>query len=241
MLKISVLIVAHNEEKNIRKCIESLKYQTILPSEIVVVAHNCTDTTEDIIREFTEVKLISYQGSRGVTFARIEGFKHVEGEIIACIDGDSYAEKNWLKEITRPFYNQDIAGVGTVVVYTGSLFSRLVSFKHFYMISFLNVILGKYGKFYFFGPSFAVRKNDYKLSGGFEPFIELRKKLHLKNWPDDCYLSLVLLRKGKVVLVRKKQTRVFAKAKNLGLYGIFIRPFEQMIDGKKLFDYFKNE
>ncbi len=237
-MKISVLIVAHNEEKHIGKCLDSVIAQSIKPDEIIVVAHNCSDSTEDIVKKYSNVRLVSYSSEPGVTFARIKGFEEVSGDVVACIDGDSFAENQWLEKIISPLADLDVSGVGTVVVYTGSIFSRLATFKYFYFRHFFEKFFSRYGKFYFFGPSFAVRKNDYEFVGGFAPFIGLRKTLPLINWPDDAYLGLALWKKGKVVLVKDKNTKVFARAKNLGIYGIFIRPFEQVIDGRRLFNYF---
>lgn len=238
MKKVSVLIVAHNEEKYIKRCIDSLIGQTEIPNEIVLIAHNCTDKTEEIAKNYKEVRVVPFQGPKGVVYARMYGFKEVAGEIIACIDGDAYAEDNWLEEIIKPLMNTEISGVGTVVFYYGSIFSGWASFNFFYLRHFMQRFFGKFGKFYFFGPSFAVRKNDYTNVGGLEPFIELKKKLPLINWPDDCYLSLALWKQGEVVLVNKPKTKVFAVSKNKGFHGVFIRPFEQMIDGYRLYNFF---
>lgn len=47
-MKTSILIIAHNEEKHIRECIESILSQTQEADEIVLIAHNCTDNTVKI-------------------------------------------------------------------------------------------------------------------------------------------------------------------------------------------------
>lgn len=238
-MKSSILVIAHNEEKYIGLCLDSICAQSTKPDEIVVVAHNCNDSTEAIIQRYSNVRLVSLKGNDGVTYARIKGFQEVNGDIVACIDGDAHAEYQWFEKIISPLSDPSISGVGTVVMYTGSIISRLASYKYFYFKFFLNWLLKKYNKFYFFGPSFAVRKKDYEDIGGFEPFPELRKKIGLINWPDDAYLGISLWNKGRVVLVKDKHTKVFARAKNLGLYGIFVRPFEQILDGKKIFDYLR--
>ncbi len=48
--KISVIIIAYNEEKNIQRCLESVKWA----DEIVVVDGFSDDRTEEICREYTE-------------------------------------------------------------------------------------------------------------------------------------------------------------------------------------------
>ncbi|NTV41573.1 MAG: glycosyltransferase family 2 protein, partial [Candidatus Moranbacteria bacterium] len=57
-MKIALTIIAHNEEKNIEKCLFSALAQTLKPAEIIVVCHNCTDKTEEIARKFKEVKTV---------------------------------------------------------------------------------------------------------------------------------------------------------------------------------------
>ena len=49
-VKISVCIITFNEEKNIRRCLESVKWA----DEIIVVDSFSTDSTEAICREYTD-------------------------------------------------------------------------------------------------------------------------------------------------------------------------------------------
>jgi glycosyltransferase involved in cell wall biosynthesis len=52
-MKTSILIIAHNEEAHIRECIESIIHQSQKADEVVLIAHNCTDNTVSIAREYT--------------------------------------------------------------------------------------------------------------------------------------------------------------------------------------------
>ncbi|HEY9356627.1 MAG TPA: glycosyltransferase, partial [Arthrobacter sp.] len=45
---ITVLIPAHNEAAGIGETLKSLKSQSRRPDRVIVVADNCTDTTEEI-------------------------------------------------------------------------------------------------------------------------------------------------------------------------------------------------
>ena len=49
MKKISVVLAVFNEEKNIRECLESVKWA----DEIIVVDGTSTDKTVEIVKEFT--------------------------------------------------------------------------------------------------------------------------------------------------------------------------------------------
>ena len=50
-IKVSVLVAARNEEKNIRRCVQSLMNQSYSNYEVLVMNDNSTDSTEQILRE----------------------------------------------------------------------------------------------------------------------------------------------------------------------------------------------
>ena len=58
-MKISVLIIAHNEESHIAECLDSIMGQTIQADEIILIAHNCTDMTLEIARQYQ--KVVTYE------------------------------------------------------------------------------------------------------------------------------------------------------------------------------------
>lgn len=74
----TVLIIAHNEEKNIGTCLESLKNQSIQPLEYVLIAHNCSDTTVKIAQNsgLPSLRIIEHNTEEvGPVYARIKGFE----------------------------------------------------------------------------------------------------------------------------------------------------------------------
>jgi glycosyltransferase involved in cell wall biosynthesis len=128
-MKTSVLIVAHNEEVHIKNCIESVLKQTLIPNEIVVICHNCTDATVSIARSFEAVRVVEYQGPEGVPYARIKGFEEVIGDIVACLDGDGTVRQTWLENITAPLIkDKTVSLVAGYVILTNDLLARLTSF-----------------------------------------------------------------------------------------------------------------
>ncbi|MFA7201719.1 MAG: glycosyltransferase family 2 protein [Candidatus Paceibacterota bacterium] len=194
-MRVSVLVIAHNEEKHIRKCLVSLQNQTRTPDEIIVIAHNCTDDTVRIVNEFSRIRVVVYDTKEeGPIYARIAGFKEVAGDIIACIDGDSHASQQWLEKITKPFKDSSIVGVGGVIWFNGFI-ANLATIGFF----FLDPLFRPTYHFYFWGANFAVRKSVYDAVGGLEPLIMLKEKLGLHLMPDDAYLSLALMKQGRVL------------------------------------------
>ena len=99
-MQTSVIIIAHNEEKYITKCIESVLHQTQKADEIILVAHNITDKTYEIAKNYP-IKIVKLDGESGIVNARICGINNSTKDIILCIDGDSFAKNNWIQEMSR--------------------------------------------------------------------------------------------------------------------------------------------
>jgi glycosyltransferase involved in cell wall biosynthesis len=105
---ISVIVPVYNEEKNIRFIIESLLCLNYPKNkyEIIVVDNNSKDNTSEIIKEFQVIYLCEKKQSSYA--ARNKGIKESKGDILAFIDGDCIPDKDWLKNATTHFINEDI-------------------------------------------------------------------------------------------------------------------------------------
>lgn len=98
-IKISAVIVAHNEEKKIRECLQSLDFV----DEIVVVLDKCSDDTKEIVRKFTD-KII--EGSWDLEGARRNvAVNAASGEWILEIDADERISKELVDEILQAISN----------------------------------------------------------------------------------------------------------------------------------------
>ena len=104
-MKVSVCLTVFNEEKSIKKLLESLLSQTRKPDEIVIVDGDSTDKTVEIIRHFQKkykvIKLLIEKCNRAR--GRNLSVEFAKNEIIAITDADCVAEKHWLERITEPF------------------------------------------------------------------------------------------------------------------------------------------
>lgn len=102
--KISVIVPARNEENNIGQLLEALKNQTYPAPlfEIIVVNDHSTDTTADIVRRFSTVKLIQLKEDNINSYKKkaIEtGIAAATGELIVTTDADCIPKKEWLTTI----------------------------------------------------------------------------------------------------------------------------------------------
>lgn len=97
-IKISVVIPVYNDQKRIKRVLESLRKQTYKePFEIIVVNDYSTDETKEIAKKYA--KVITNEKNKGPAFSRNKGIKAAKGEIIAFTDSDCIVANNWLEEI----------------------------------------------------------------------------------------------------------------------------------------------
>ncbi len=114
-IRISVIIPARNEEKNIAACLDSVcnqSYPTAL-FEVLVVDDHSTDNTAAIVISYADknVKLISL---KDFVVDELNSYKkkaieiaiaQSTGELIVCTDADCLAAENWLQTIAA-FYEK---------------------------------------------------------------------------------------------------------------------------------------
>lgn len=86
-LKISLAMIVKNEEKNIRRCLESAME---LVDEIVIVDTGSADNTINIIKQYKHVKLHYFNWSDDFSVARNYSIEKTSGDYILVLDADEY-------------------------------------------------------------------------------------------------------------------------------------------------------
>ncbi|MDD5023441.1 MAG: glycosyltransferase [Candidatus ainarchaeum sp.] len=117
--KISVVIPAYNEEKNIRRCIQSLLDMDYPKNklEIIVVDDGSKDNTYKIAIEYKKsgVKVFRKKNEGTAAATKNYGISKATGELIATLDADSYVSKNALRKILPLFDEEDVVAVTSAV------------------------------------------------------------------------------------------------------------------------------
>lgn len=209
-MRTSVLIIAHNEEKYIGRCIKSVLNQTCLADEIVLVAHNCTDATEAIARSFS-ITVIPFTGQSGITHARIEGLTHVSGEIILCIDGDSYAAENWIEIMTETLVQRKNVLIGSWIKLKGTVFGWVSN-----CFNYINCLTkDTRATRWIWGPSMAFWGRDTEVVRSiFQKSFTLSQSLHLTRNVDDFWLALFMSKRGALEVTNKTHVSQHPKEKS---------------------------
>ena len=107
---VSVVAIAHNEEKRILSCLWSLcENQHNYPVEILVINNHSTDHTEEVLKELGVTYFNEYR--KGPGFARQCGLNHARGKYHLCIDADTLYPPQYIStmiKVLQDKYNPQI-------------------------------------------------------------------------------------------------------------------------------------
>ena len=107
-MKIIAVIVTHNRSKLLSRCINSLKSQSNLPNEILVVNNGSTDDTSIVIKNHNVKELKQDNlGSAGGWSAGIEYCIKYNFDACWLMDDDGFPEKQALKTLKDNLSNLD--------------------------------------------------------------------------------------------------------------------------------------
>ncbi|HTE48989.1 MAG TPA: glycosyltransferase family A protein [Candidatus Paceibacterota bacterium] len=233
-MKISVLIIAHNEEKYIKGCIESILDQTKHPDEIVLLVHNSTDKTKEIAEDFP-ITVAPFNGNEGIINARIEGLNHVSGDIILCIDGDSFAQNNWVVVMSDTLKNNNNVLVGSWVKFKGAIFGLLYNFYSRYSYVSKKQTLA----YWMWGSSLAFWGKDKKfVQEIIKNSVVFFKKLSVPSNLEDYWLAMIMNKRGNIEVTNK--TYITTSTKKISSWKMILRAIRDRKSKYLMSDYFKS-
>ncbi len=112
---VSVLIIAHNEQRYIKDKLEntlSLQYPEG-KLEIVVATDGCTDETVKIVRSYSNrgIRLIEIKEHLGKANAINQSMHQINNEIVVCSDANSTYERDAVERLVQNFADPEIGAV----------------------------------------------------------------------------------------------------------------------------------
>jgi len=209
--KVSVIIIARNEEKYITHCINSIMNQDFKNFELLIIDDYSNDRTLDIILSFTDsrIKVIRNESILGPVESRNRGIKHSCGKHIFFTDGDCYPKNNWISEGIATFKKTKCSGVEGCIILTaktGSIRDKDVEnlSGNEYMsgnIAYTREILEKVGGF----------SNDFR------------------HYYEDREMAFRVLKQGKIIFNEGMEVRHQLKSWNIKGFFLNARKAEGLV------------
>jgi GT2 family glycosyltransferase len=114
---ISVVICAFSDERRaeLLAAIESVRRQTLAPAQIVVVVDHNPGLAEAVATASPDVLVAANEQTRGLSGARNTGVALATARVVAFLDDDAVAEPDWLANLTAPYADPTVAGVGGAI------------------------------------------------------------------------------------------------------------------------------
>lgn len=105
-IDVSIIVAVHNAGIHLRKCLQSLKEQTLINKEIILVLDCPTDGSELICHEFAKVdpdfKILENTENLHIGNSRNKGMMAAKGKYIAFVDHDD----RMIPEMYQRLFNQ---------------------------------------------------------------------------------------------------------------------------------------
>ncbi len=215
--KVSVVLIAHNEEKNLFGCLASLSHTVVdFPIEIIVVNNASSDKTGQIIADAGLREIVEQK--KGFGFARQRGLEEARGEVVITGDADTIYGPHWVSEMAAPFEQS-----GTACVYSlhallsenGKYGPGLITYQFLKLGSWM-LKHRKRPHLNCGGASMAFRKKDAMAVGGY--------KLDNQRW-EDGMLAYKLGELGEVRMVNSKRAIIYTSMRNVSNDGTLFRAF----------------
>ena len=109
---LSVIMATLNAGQFLREALTSVQNQTYAQVEVILIDGGSRDQTEEIAREFSEVRFVKQEGS-GLFSAWNQGVLHANGAFIAFLDSDDHWEPSALFDHMRVLMS-DTSKLGSV-------------------------------------------------------------------------------------------------------------------------------
>jgi hypothetical protein len=201
-IKFSIIIPAHNEEKLIGRCLDSIAAASAPYKgqvEAIVVLNRCTDRTEEIALAYDFV-VIAREDSKNMSKIRNAGAIVARGEIIATIDADNWMTDNMLTEIDRMLMTGKYIGGGTMAKFErislGIIIQCLILIPIGFRYKFVSCCL------------FWCYKKDFNAIGGFNENQRMLEDadfgLRLKKWGQKCDKKYGTITKARITISMRK-------------------------------------
>lgn len=180
---VSIIVPIYNEEKNIKRNIESLLNQKYSNIEILVIDDMSSDESMKILSRYTNdsrINIFYNEKNMGTSYSRNVGLDNAKGKYVIFVDGDDWAEDDYVSIMVEEAEKENLDMVQ--VNYIKEEVDRSIPQKHF-----------------------KVKKEAYK--GKEDIFINI-SAIVSNNTVDEHFFSLIRSVSGKIFkrsIIEKKE------------------------------------
>jgi glycosyltransferase involved in cell wall biosynthesis len=210
MNNVSIIITTKNEAVNIANCLKSIKQQSYLNIEIIVVDNNSTDGTKKIAENYTD-KVFNKGPERSAQ--RNFGAKKAKGKYLLFLDADMVLERQVIEDCVKIL--ADNKSVKAVIIpeksYGNSFWARVKAFEKSFYVDNNDV---EAARFYY--------KNIFIQQNGFDEKItgpedwELSQRVS-RIYPIARVKSYILHNEGNLSLIKTMKKKYYY-AVNFDIY-----------------------
>jgi GT2 family glycosyltransferase len=110
--QLSIIIVSWNVSELLRSCLQSIREQTKISHEIIVIDNASTDGSADMVaHEFPQAKLIRNSRNRGFGAANNQGLAKASGEFVIFLNDDTVILDQALDKMVNFLKQSDSVGI----------------------------------------------------------------------------------------------------------------------------------
>ena len=114
----SAVVACHDPRRWRSLCatVDSLRRQAGAEAEVIIAVDNCPDLYERLLRQGLSDQLVHNEGRRGASATRNVGAEVATTPVVVFLDDDVRADERWLRTMLSAFVDENVAGVGGLVV-----------------------------------------------------------------------------------------------------------------------------
>jgi len=117
---VTVIVVIHNGEAHMPALMESLRLQSRMPDEVIVVDNASTDSGADYLRaEHPWVRIVTLDRNAGFTGGANAGAASASGDVLVTLNDDTVVDREWLAELIQPLEEDSTLGATVSKVFLG--------------------------------------------------------------------------------------------------------------------------
>lgn len=114
---VSVVVCTYTERRwwELVEAVGSVLQQTEPALEVIVVVDHDDTLLARADAELAAVRVVPNVGERGLSGARNSGVAVTRGDVVAFLDDDAVADRDWLAQLVQPYRHHGVLGVGGTI------------------------------------------------------------------------------------------------------------------------------